>query len=41
MALKKTNYEVKERGLILAEAYAFIHRIECDRYAETIYVLDL
>ena len=36
MALKKTNYEVKEMGLTLAEAYAFIHRIECDRYAETI-----
>ena len=36
MALKKTNYEVKEMGLTLAEAYAFIHRIECDRYAETL-----
>lgn len=36
MALKKTNYEVKEMGLTLAEAYAFIHRIECDRYAETV-----
>lgn len=36
MALKKTNYEVKEMGLTLAEAYAFIHRIECDRCAETI-----
>lgn len=36
MALKKTNYEVKEMGLTLAEAYAFVHRIECDRYAETV-----
>lgn len=36
MALKKTNYEVKEMGLTLAEAYAFIHRIECDRYTETV-----
>ena len=36
MALKKTNYEVKEMGLTLTEAYAFIHRIECDRYAETV-----
>ena len=36
MALKKTNYEVKEMGITLSEAYAFIHRIECDRYAETI-----
>lgn len=36
MALKKTNYEVKEMGLTLSEAYAFIHRIECDRYAETV-----
>ena len=36
MALKKTNYELKEHGIILPEAYAFIHRIECDRYAETV-----
>lgn len=36
MALKKTNYEVKEMGLTLAEAYAFVHRIECDRYTETV-----
>ena len=36
MALKKTNYEVKEMGLTLTEAYAFVHRIECDRYAETV-----
>lgn len=36
MALKKTNYELKELGIVLPEAYAFIHRIECDRYAETI-----
>lgn len=36
MALKKTNYKVKEMGLTLTEAYAFIHRIECDRYAETV-----
>ena len=36
MALKKTNYELKELGIVLPEAYAFIHRIECDRYAETV-----
>lgn len=36
MALKKTNYELKEHGIILPEAYAFIHRIECDRYAEMV-----
>ena len=36
MALKKTNYEIKELGIVLPEAYAFIHRIECDRYAETV-----
>ena len=36
MGLKKANYELKEHGIILPEAYAFIHRIECDRYAETI-----
>ena len=36
MALKKTNYELKEHGIILPKAYAFIHRIECDRYAETV-----
>ena len=30
MALKKTKYEIKEMGLTLSEAYAFIHRIECD-----------
>lgn len=36
MALKKTNYELKEHGIILPEAYAFIRRIECDRYAETV-----
>lgn len=36
MALKKTNYEVKEMGLTLAEAYAFIHRIECERHTETV-----
>ena len=36
MALKKTNYELKELGLIVDEAYAFIHRIEYDRYTETI-----
>lgn len=36
MALKKTNYELKDLGIVLPEAYAFIHRIECDRYAETV-----
>ena len=36
MALKKTNYELKELGIVLPKAYAFIHRIECDRYAETV-----
>ena len=36
MALKKTNYELKEHGIILPEAYAFIHRIEFDRYSETV-----
>lgn len=36
MALKKTNYELKELGIVLPEAYAFVHRVECDRYAETI-----
>lgn len=36
MGLKKANYELKEHGIILPEAYAFIYRIECDRYAETI-----
>lgn len=36
MALKKTNYELKELGIVLPEAYAFIHRIECDRYTETV-----
>lgn len=36
MALKKTNYELKEHGIVLPEAYAFIHKIECDRYAETV-----
>lgn len=36
MALKKTNYELKELGIVLPKAYAFIHRIECDRCAETV-----
>ena len=36
MALKKTNYELKELGIVLPEAYAFIHRIECDRCTETV-----
>nr|DAJ52030.1 MAG TPA: hypothetical protein [Caudoviricetes sp.] len=36
MALKKTNYELKEHGIILPEAYAFIHKIECERCAEII-----
>ena len=36
MGLKKANYELKDLGIILPEAYAFIHRIECDRYAETV-----
>ena len=36
MALKKTNYELKELGIVLPEAYAFVHRVECDRYAETV-----
>lgn len=30
MALKKTNYEVKDLGITLPEAYAIIHRIEID-----------
>ena len=36
MALKKTNYELKDLGIVLPEAYAFVHRVECDRYAETV-----
>lgn len=36
MALKKTNYELKELGIVLPKAYAFIHRIECDRCTETV-----
>ena len=36
MALKKTNYKLKELDIILPKAYAFIHRIECYRYAETV-----
>lgn len=36
MGLKKTNYEISDRGITLDTAYAFIHRIECDRYTETV-----
>ena len=36
MALKKTNYELKELGIVLSEAYAFIHRIDCERCTETV-----
>ena len=36
MALKKTNYELKELGIVLPKAYAFIHRIDCDRCTETV-----
>ena len=36
MGLKKTNYEISDIGITLDTAYAFIHRIECDRYAETV-----
>ena len=36
MGLKKTNYEISDKGITLDTAYAFIHRIECDRYTETV-----